>query len=231
MITKDQVNINSLNIGLRNYMIGVYNLMFFGLTITGAVAYLVYSIPGLFNALFSNSIVAMLFIFAPIGVVLYLSARLNQLSAQTATTVFFGYSALMGISLSTVFAMYTGGSIARVFFVSAATFLSMSIYGYTTKNDLLKFGSFLFMGVVGILIASVINWFMKSPSMYYAISCISVLLFTGLTAYDSQKIKMMYFSTDSSSVMQKKAILGALNLYLDFLNLFLNLLHLMGNRK
>lgn len=231
MFANEQVKTSSLNLGLRNYMVSVYNLMVFGLVITGLTAYFVANVPALFMALFGNSVLRLLCMFAPLAIVFYMSARISSLSAASARTLFFAYAVLMGISLSSIFILYTGASITRVFFISASTFLAMSIYGYTTKNDLLQFSSFLFMGVVGVVIASLVNLFMHSSALMYALSIITVLLFTGLTAYDSQKIKMMYFSADSASVMQKKAIFGALNLYIDFLNIFISLLHLFGDRK
>lgn len=231
MFANEQVKTSSLNLGLRNYMVSVYNLMVFGLVITGLTAYFVANVPALFMALFGNSALRLVCMFAPLALVFYMSARISSLSAASARTLFFAYAVLMGISLSSIFVLYTGASITRVFFISASTFLAMSIYGYTTKNDLLQFSSFLFMGVIGVVIASLVNLFMHSSALMYALSIITVLLFTGLTAYDSQKIKMMYFSADSASVMQKKAIFGALNLYIDFLNIFISLLHLFGDRK
>lgn len=231
MFSNEQVKTSSLNLGLRNYMVGVYNLMALGLAITGMTAYFVANIPSLFMLLFGNPMTRMVLMLAPIGVVFYLSAKISSLSVKSARTLFFVYAVLMGISLSSIFVIYTGSSIARVMFISATTFLAMSVYGYTTKNDLLQFSSFLFMGVIGVIVASIVNLFMQSSALMYALSIITVVLFTGLTAYDSQKIKMMYFSADSSSVMQRKAIFGALNLYIDFLNIFISLLHLMGDRK
>lgn len=231
MFSDGRVKTSSLNMGLRNYMVSVYNLMVFGLVITGVTAYLVANVPAVFAMVFGNPVLRMLFMFAPLGVVFYMGSRIGQLQVSTARSLFFAYAVLMGISLSSIFVVYTGASITRVFFISASTFLAMSIYGYSTKNDLLKFSSFLFMGIVGVVVASIVNLFMQSSALMYALSIITVLLFTGLTAYDSQKIKMMYFSADSSSVMQKKAIFGALNLYIDFLNIFISLLHLLGDRK
>lgn len=231
MFSNEQVRSSSLNMGLRNYMVSVYNLMTLGLVITGLTAYFVAGVPALFMALFGNPVLRIALLIAPLAIVFYLSARISYLSPSSARFLFFTYAVLTGASISYIFIMYTGASVVRVLFISAATFLSMSIYGYTTKNDLMQFGSFLFMGLIGILIAGIVNIFMQSSAMVTALSIISVLLFTGLTAYDSQKIKMMYYSADSSSVSQRKAIFGALALYIDFLNIFLSLLRLMGDRK
>jgi len=153
------------------------------------------------------------------------------MSAAKAQTVFWIFSGLMGISLSSILLIYTGDSIARVFFITSATFGAMSIYGYTTKRDLTKLGSFLFMGLIGIIIASLVNIFLKSSMMYFIISILGVLIFVGLTAYDTQKIKNMYASTDTGEMIGKKAVMGALTLYLDFINLFIMLLRLFGQRR
>ena len=168
---------------------------------------------------------------APLGIVFYLSFGINKMSAAKAQTVFWIFAALMGISLSSIFLMYTGGSIARVFFITSGTFGAMSIYGYTTKRDLTKLGSFLMMGLIGIIIASLVNIFLKSPMMYFVISILGVLIFVGLTAYDTQKIKNMYAVSDTGELMGKKAVMGALTLYLDFINLFIMLLRLFGQRR
>jgi uncharacterized protein len=168
---------------------------------------------------------------APLGVVFYMSFGIKKMSAGKAQTTFWLFAALMGASLSSIFLIYTGASITRVFFITAGTFGAMSIYGYTTKKDLTKLGSFLMMGLFGIIIASVVNIFMKSTMMYYVISIIGVLVFVGLTAYDTQKIKNMYLASDSSEIMGKKAVMGALTLYLDFINLFIMLLRLFGQRR
>ena len=153
------------------------------------------------------------------------------MSLGAAQATFWGYAALVGLSLAGLFLVYTGASIARVFFITSATFLAMSLYGYTTKSDLAKFGSFLFMGLIGIIIASVVNIFVGSTAVQFAISVIGVLVFTGLTAWDTQRIKEMYVSSDGEAVAGKKAIMGALALYLDFINLFIMMMQLMGNRR
>jgi FtsH-binding integral membrane protein len=168
---------------------------------------------------------------APLGIVMYMSFGIRNMSASRAQTMFWIFAFLMGLSLSTIFITYTGASIARVFFITASTFGAMSIYGYTTKRDLTGFGSFLFMGLIGIIIASIVNIFMQSPALYYGISILGVLIFVGLTAYDTQKIKNMYMVYDSAEVAAKKAIMGALTLYLDFINLFIMLLRLFGQRR
>jgi FtsH-binding integral membrane protein len=153
------------------------------------------------------------------------------MSFATAQTVFWVFAGAMGLSLATIFVVYTGTSIARVFFITAGTFAGMSLYGYTTKKDLTGWGSFLFMGLIGIVIAAVVNMFIQSSALQFAISVIGVIVFVGLTAYDTQKIKSMYMEADDSETMGKKAIMGALTLYLDFINLFIMLLHLFGGRR
>jgi FtsH-binding integral membrane protein len=168
---------------------------------------------------------------APLGVVFYMSFGIAKMSSSKAQTTFWIFAALMGASLSSIFLVYTGASITRVFFITAGTFAAMSIYGYTTKKDLTRLGSFLMMGLIGIIIASIVNIFMKSTMMYFVISIIGVLIFVGLTAYDTQKIKNMYLVSDTGEVMGKKAVMGALTLYLDFINLFIMLLRLFGQRR
>jgi FtsH-binding integral membrane protein len=168
---------------------------------------------------------------APLGIVMYMSFGISKMSASKAQMAFWIFAALMGASLASIFVVYTQMSIARVFFITAGTFGAMSIYGYTTKKDLTKLGSFLMMGLFGIIIASVVNIFMKSSMMYFVISILGVLIFVGLTAYDTQKIKNMYLASDSGELMGKKAVMGALTLYLDFINLFLMLLRLFGQRR
>jgi hypothetical protein len=170
-------------------------------------------------------------IFAPLAFVLVLSFGIQRMSLAATQATFWGYAAVMGLSMSTIFLVYTGASIAEVFFITSATFLAMSLYGYTTKSDLSRFGSFLMMGLIGIVIASVVNIFVGSAALQFAVSVIGVLVFTGLTAWDTQQIKEMYWQGDSTAVAGKKAIMGALRLYLDFINLFVMLMQLMGNRR
>lgn len=230
----------SVDAGLRSYMLQVYNFMASALVLTGLVAYMAGSSEAFMNLMLTQkangavgmSMLAYVVMFAPLGVVMYLGARMHALSTSAAQTWFWAYSALMGLSLWFITQAYTGESIARVFFITSITFGGMSLYGYTTKRDLTGFGSFLMMGVWGIFIASIVNMFMQSSALNYAISYIGILVFTGLTAYDTQKLKGMYYSVAGNPEMARKsAIMGALNLYLDFLNLFLMLLRVMGDRK
>ena len=223
--------------GLRAYMLRVYNYMLLGLALTGATAYAAIATP--LGALFfqqtaagySLSMLGWIALFAPLGLVFFLSFRIAHMSLATAQTTFWIYAALMGIGLAPVLLLYTGASVAQVFFVTAATFGAMSLWGYTTKRDLTGFGSFLFMGLIGIIIASLVNFFLQSGTMQLVISIIGVLVFTGLTAYDTQQIKESYYVSDDGQVMGKKAVMGALRLYLDFINLFIMLLRLMGDRR
>ncbi len=229
--------------GLRSYMLKVYNYMASGVLLTGVVALIVFNmavvtgsggeIVGLTNLgnTIYNSGLAWVLMLAPLGVVIYMSFGIAKMSYSKAQTVFWIFAALMGASLSSIFLAYTGTSITRVFFITAGTFGAMSIYGYTTKRDLTKLGSFLFMGLIGIIIASIVNIFMKSSMMYFVISILGVLIFVGLTAYDTQKIKNMYLASDSGELIGKKAVMGALTLYLDFINLFIMLLRLFGQRR
>jgi len=219
-----------IDVGLRNYMLKVYNYMATGLGLTGLTAYFVAITPSLFNAIYGTPfywVVAL----APLGFVFYLSARLNRISFSKAQTMFWLFAGVMGLSMAYIFIAFTGASIARVFFITAGTFAGMSLYGYTTKKDLTGWGSFLFMGLIGLIIASIVNIFLKSPMLYYVISWVGVLVFVGLTAYDTQKIKEMYYASDTAEISGKKAIMGALRLYLDFINLFIMLLHIFGQRR
>ena len=216
--------------GLRSYMLRVYNYMATGLGLTGLTAYFVAITPSLFNAIYGTPLYWIVAL-APLGFVFYLSARLHKISFTTAQTVFWIFSGVMGLSMAYIFIAFTGASIARVFFITAGTFAGLSLYGYTTKKDLSGWGSFLFMGLIGIIIASIVNIFLKSPMLYYVISWVGVLVFVGLTAYDTQRIKEMYYASDHPEISGKKAIMGALKLYLDFINLFIMLLHLFGQRR
>ena len=229
--------------GLRAYMLKVYNYMATGVLLTGIVALISFNISVVTDA--SGAIVSFtefgntlffsgfkwLVMLAPLGIVLYMSFGIKKMSSSKAQTVFWIFAALMGLSLSWILLVYTGKSVARVFFITSATFGAMSLYGYTTKRDLTKLGSFLMMGLIGIIIASLINIFMKSSMMYFVISILGVLIFVGLTAYDTQKIKNMYVESDSGELIGKKAVMGALTLYLDFINLFIMLLRLFGQRR
>ncbi|PPR53036.1 MAG: Inner membrane protein YbhL [Alphaproteobacteria bacterium MarineAlpha5_Bin1] len=228
--------------GLRAYMLKVYNFMASGILLTGIVAYIsfnmavvtdgsvIVSFTEFGNALFFSGL-KWIVMLAPLGVVFYMSFGIKKMSSAKAQTVFWIFAALMGLSLSWILLIYTQTSIARVFFITSATFGAMSIYGYTTRRDLTKLGSFLFMGLIGIIIASLVNIFLKSSMMYFVISILGVLIFVGLTAYDTQKIKNMYAASDSGELMGKKAVMGALTLYLDFINLFIMLLRLFGQRR
>ena len=216
--------------GLRAYMLRVYNFMGSGLALTGIVAYAVAHTPALYNAIFGSPLFWVVAL-APLGMVFLLSARIHKMSASGAQTAFWLFAGLMGLSLASIFVVYTGVSIARVFFITAGTFGAMSLYGYTTQRDLTKWGSFLMMGLIGIIIASVVNIFLASPALYFAVSVIGVLVFVGLTAYDTQKIKDEYRASDGRELADKKAVMGALRLYLDFINLFIMLLHLFGARR
>jgi len=218
-----------IDVGLRDYMLRVYNYMASGLALTGIVAY-VAAFSG-FYASIAHSPLFLLVIFAPLGLVFWMSFGIQRMQASTAQMVFWLYSGLMGLSLAGILLYFTGTSVARVFFITAGTFAGMSLYGYTTRRDLSQFGSFLFMGLIGIIIASLVNIFLVSSAMQFAISVIGVLVFTGLTAYDTQQIKEMYYSADDYEMGTKKAVMGALRLYLDFINLFMMLLRLFGGRR
>ncbi|ODT80943.1 MAG: hypothetical protein ABS76_14225 [Pelagibacterium sp. SCN 64-44] len=223
--------------GLRSYMLRVYNYMGIGLVVTGLVAY--FSNAAAFangeltswGALLYTTPLMWVVALAPLAFVLVLSFGINKLSAPAAQAIFWAFSAIMGLSLSSIFLVYTDASIAKVFFITAATFGAMSLYGYTTKRDLSQFGSFLMMGLIGIIIASIVNIFMQSSMMEFIISVVGVLVFVGLTAYDTQKIKENYAEHYGADVLTKNAVMGALSLYLDFINLFLMLLRLFGNRE
>src|SRR5438477_1826720 len=221
-----------IDVGLRDYMLRIYNYMASGLALTGIVAY------GFSQYLFANpalarSPVMFLIMLAPLGLVMWLSFGINRMQASTAQALYWFYAAVMGLSLASVFLVFTGESIARVFFITAGTFAAMSFYGYTTQRDLSQFGSFLIMGLIGIIIASLVNLFIASSALQFAISVIGVIVFVGLTAWDTQRIKEMYFEVDHSDgqMVGKTSIMGALSLYLDFINLFMMLLQLLGARR
>ena len=238
-----------IDAGLRAYMLRVYNLMAMGLGITGVAAYAIAMfattndpasavatlgngkmLTGLGAALYGSPLkwVVML---APLGMVFFLSARIEKMSVSAAQTTFWVFAGLMGVSLSSIFLVYTGASITQTFFITAASFGALSLFGYTTKKDLSAMGSFLMMGLFGLIIAMVVNIFLQSSALQFAISAIGVLIFAGLTAYDTQQIKEMYYEGDAHDTAGRKAIMGALRLYLDFINLFMFLLHFLGNRE
>ena len=222
--------------GLRSYMLSVYNYMASGVLLTGIIA-LLFANSSLINYIVDPATGrATLFfwvaLFAPFGLVMWLSMGINRMSASTAQMIFWAYAALVGVQFSSLFLVYTGASIAQAFFATSAAFLGLSLYGYTTKRDLSGLGTFLIMGVVGLFVAMLINLFLRSPAMNLAISAIGVLIFAGLTAYDTQKIKSIYYSVAGhGEAVAKTAVMGALNLYIDFINMFLFLLRLFGNRR
>jgi len=203
-------------------MLQVYNFMAAGLGVTGLVAYGAVA-TGFYQQIAGTPLI-WLIMLAPLGAVLFLSFRIEQISAGAAQATFWIYAALMGLSLAGIFLLFTGTSIARVFFITAGTFAAMSLYGYTTQRDLSQFSSFLFMGLIGIVLASLVNIFIGSSALQFAISVIGVIVFTGLTAWDTQRVKEIYLETDPRDVLTKKALRGALALYLDFINLFVMLL-------
>ena len=229
-VARAQVAVERIDEGLRSYMLSVYNYMGLGLVITGLVAFLVASTPALYVPIFTTPLkwVVML---APLGFVFFLGAKIRTLSVGAAQLTFWLFAAVMGLSLASIFLVFTGASIARVFFITAGMFGAMSLYGYTTKRDLSAWGSFLFMGLIGIIIASLVNLFIASSALQFAVSVIGVLVFTGLTAFDTQRIKEMYYEHDASDVITRKAIMGALSLYLDFINMFVMLLQLFGSSR
>jgi FtsH-binding integral membrane protein len=219
----------ALDLGLRRYMLSVYNYMAGGLGLTGLVAYIAIA-TGLYQQIAGTPLIWVVML-APLAAVLFLSFRIDRLSFATAQTIFWIYAGLMGLSLAGLLLVYTGTSVARVFFISAGTFAAMSLYGYTTGRDLSRLGSFLFMGLIGIVLAGVVNIFIASSALQLAISVIGVLVFTGLTAYDTQRIKEIYLTGRARSDLGKVALMGALTLYLDFINLFVMLLQLTGTRR
>jgi FtsH-binding integral membrane protein len=233
----------AIDAGLRAHMIRVYNYMAIGVALTGVVAWFTFqaavvtdaagNITGLtqFGQVALTSPLIWVLILAPLALVFFISFRIDRLSAETARLLFFVYAAVVGLSLSTIFIAYTTTSITRVFFITAASFGALSLYGYTTQRDLSPFGSFLIMGLIGIIIASLVNIFLASSALQFVISVVGVLVFAGLTAWDTQKIKEMYSAMDDGTVAGRKAVMGALSLYLDFINLFMMLLRLFGDRR
>ena len=231
-----------IDAGLRAYMIRIYNYMAAGVALTGVVAYMTFSaavqtneagqlvLTSFGHAIFSGPLTIVLFL-GTLGLVFFLSFRINHLQASTALGLFMLYAGLLGLMLSSVFLAYTGASITRTFFISAASFGALSLYGYTTQRDLSPIGSFLVMGLFGLILAMIVNIFLKSTGLDFAISAIGVLIFAGLTAWDTQKIKEMYSANDDGTVSGRKAVMGALTLYLDFINLFLFMLRFLGDRR
>ncbi|MCC6949435.1 MAG: Bax inhibitor-1/YccA family protein [Bradyrhizobiaceae bacterium] len=239
-VARDRVAVDE---GLRAYMLQVYNYMTIGLAITGAVALGAFmlavatdpatgarSLTSVGQLLYASPL-KWVVIFAPLALVFFLSFRIDRLSVGAAQALFWTYAALVGLSLSVIFLVFTGQSITRVFFITAASFGALSLYGYTTKRDLSGFGTFLFMGLIGIIIAFLVNIWLASSMLQWIASVAGVLVFAGLTAYDTQQIKEMYYVGDDGTVAGRKSVMGALRLYLDFINLFMMLLHLFGNRE
>jgi FtsH-binding integral membrane protein len=234
-VRKSSASISSANIdaGLRAHMNKVYALMSIGLFLTGGVAYIIGNNETLVMSLFTG-MSRWVVMFAPLVVVFAMGSMINRLRASTAQLIFYAFSALMGLSISYIFMIYTSVSIAQTFLVTSIAFAGLSLYGYTTKRNISGMGSFLIMGVIGLIVASIVNIWMQSPALMYAISVIGVLIFAGLTAYDTQKIKNTYIQmaqNGQNEWIEKSAIMGALSLYLDFLNMFMFLLHLFGNRN
>ena len=223
-----------VQVRVNEFIRSVYNWMAIGLALTGFVAYYVSNTPALLNLILGNQILFFGLIIAELALVFTISARVHRMQASTATALFVLYAVLNGATLSFIFIIYTRSSIASTFFVCAATFIACSIYGWTTKRDLTSMGGFMMMGLIGIIIASLVNLFIRSSAMHMIISYIGVLVFVGLTAYDTQHLKKMAVSQPAdvgASAVRKGAILGALKLYLDFINLFLMLLRILGNRE
>ncbi|MBB1248169.1 MULTISPECIES: Bax inhibitor-1/YccA family protein [unclassified Rhizobium] len=216
--------------GLRQHMLRVYNYMGLGLVITGIVAYVVGTTPALYVPIFQTPLkwVVML---APLGFVLFFSFRIQSMSAGTAQAMFWAFSAVMGLSLASIFLVFTGASIAQTFFIAATMFGATSLYGYTTKRNLANFGSFLMMGLIGVVIASIVNIFLGSSALQFAISVIGIVVFVGLTAWDTQNIKEQYAENFDQESQQKLAVFGALSLYLNFVNIFQLLLNFTGERE
>ena len=231
----------AIDVGLRAYMIRVYNYMAAGVALTGLVAWITFNAAVTESAgrlvltpfgqmIYSGPAVIVLFL-ATLGLVFAISWRVNSMQPSTAFTLFMVYAGLLGLMLSSVFLTYTHTSIARVFFISAASFGALSLYGYTTQRDLSAFGSFLVMGLFGLIIAMVVNMFLQSSGLEFVISVVGVLVFAGLTAWDTQRIKEMYDRNDDGTIVGRKAVMGALSLYLDFINLFMFLLRFLGDRR
>jgi uncharacterized protein len=236
----------AVDAGLRAYMIRVYNTMALGVALTGLVSWFTYQMAGgdairvaggqivgltAFGQAIFNPVTLIVLFLVTLGMVFFMSFRVQTLSVGTATGLFYLYAGLLGVTLASIFVVYTGVSIARVFFITAASFGALSLYGYTTQRDLSPIGSFLLMGLVGLILASVVNLFLASSGLSFVISVVGVLVFAGLTAWDTQQIKEMYDVNDDGTVSGRKAIMGALSLYLDFINMFLMLLRLFGDRR
>jgi hypothetical protein len=230
----------SFDEGLRNYMLKIYNFMAMGLLLTGVFAFATLNFPPLASLMFNlgpngeflgTTGLGMLLSFAPLGIAIYFFMGIGKMSVNAAQTLFWVYAAVMGVSLSYLGLIYTGQSLARTFFICASVFGAMSLYGYTTKRDLTSMASFLIMGLLGIIVVSLVNIFLQSPAIDFATSFIGIAIFMGLTAWDTQKLKTMYYNSGGGEMGQKMAVLGAFSLYLDFINLFLYMLRFFGDRK
>ena len=226
--------------GLRNYMLKIYNYMALALLLTGIMAFGSLNFPPLVNLMYQigpngefmgTTTLGMLITFAPLGIAIFFFMGMGKMTVQTAQTTFWIYAALMGMSLSSLGLIYTGQSLVRTFLICSAVFGSMSLYGYTTKRDLTSIGSFMVMGLIGLIVVSLVNLWLQSPAIYFATSLIGVAVFMGLTAWDTQKLKAMYYSSGGGEMAQKISIMGAFTLYLDFINLFLYLLRFFGDRR
>lgn len=226
--------------GLRNYMLRIYNFMAMGLVITGVFAFATLNFMPLASLMFNigpngeflgTTGLGLLISFAPLGVAIYFFMGMGKMSVNTAQVLFWVYAALMGMSLSYLGLVYTGQSLAKTFFICASVFGAMSLYGYSTKRDLTSMGSFLVMGLIGMIVVSLVNLFLRSPAVDFAMSFVGIFIFMGLTAWDTQKLKTMYYAAGGGEIGQKMAVLGAFSLYLDFINLFLHLLRFFGDRK
>lgn len=220
----------AVDLGLRKYMLGVYNYMASGVLLTGIVAMLVASSPAMLQAIFGTPL-KWVVMFSPLVFVLAMNFGLNRFSATAIQAMFWGLCICYGLSFATIFLVFTGESIARVFFISAGAFAGLSLYGYTTGRDLSGMGSFLIMGVFGLLLATIVNIFMASDALQFAISVIGVLVFAGLTAYETQMIKTMYVEDEEREVRTKKSVMGAMSLYISFIAMFMYLLQIFGNRE
>jgi hypothetical protein len=233
----------AVDAGLRTYMLRVYNYMAAAVALSGVVAWFTYSQSVVTNAAgqitgltsFGQTVLSgpamMVLMLGTLGLVFFISFRIQRLQFTTALTLFMVYAALLGVTLTPIFLVYTGASVTRVFFISAASFGALSLYGYTTARDLSPIGSFMIMGLFGIIIASLVNIFLKSSGLDWAISIIGIVVFAGLTAWDTQRIKEMYSSMDDAGTLGRKAVMGALSLYLDFINLFMMMLRVFGDRR
>ncbi|MEK9279515.1 MULTISPECIES: Bax inhibitor-1/YccA family protein [unclassified Bradyrhizobium] len=218
----------AVDVGLRDYMLRIYNYMATGVAVTAVVAWMTYQFVG---PELLQSPLMWIFILAPLALVFFIGSRIDTLSAPTARLLFFVYAALVGISLSILLHIYTSSSITRVFFITAATFGALSIFGYTTRRNLSGLGTFLFMGLIGIIIAGLVNLFLRSTALDWLISIVGVGVFAGLTAYDTQRIRAMYDGRDDETAAGRKSVIAALSLYLNFINLFMMMLRLAGSRR